>query len=278
MTTIEIITTVLGACLVVASISTIICCVLIRNRHLKTVQENSELYKKILKLNDSYTFYTDFLSKYEFFETCASKRKLENLSLDDVLMAKIEENLDFFQNLLIRVQKNREIFELYCKRYDNLASEMNEEKIAGLKIKLETFLKIESGICKKAKLTPLLSSSIFIQASYTSPQGRNSYSKEITLSYEETVNAYNRYIRLKNQQRVYSYQVKTERAKMNDSLRYDIFKRDKFRCQICGATAKEGAKLHVDHIVPVSKGGKTVYSNLRTLCDRCNMGKSNKIE
>lgn len=69
-----------------------------------------------------------------------------------------------------------------------------------------------------------------------------------------------------------------QRRLMTDSLRYDILKRDNFRCQICGATAKDGYKLHVDHIVPVSKGGLTEPSNLRTLCERCNMGKGAKIE
>ncbi|MBP3922045.1 MAG: topoisomerase DNA-binding C4 zinc finger domain-containing protein [Ruminiclostridium sp.] len=34
----------------------------------------------------------------------------------------------------------------------------------------------------------------------------------------------------------------------------------------------------MDHIVPVSKGGKSIPSNLRTLCERCNIGKSDKIE
>lgn len=72
--------------------------------------------------------------------------------------------------------------------------------------------------------------------------------------------------------------VAEQRRLMTDSLRYDVLKRDGFRCQICGATAKDGYKLHVDHIVPVSKGGKTELSNLRTLCERCNMGKSDKLE
>ena len=74
------------------------------------------------------------------------------------------------------------------------------------------------------------------------------------------------------------YQIQLERAKMSNSLRYDILKRDKFRCLLCGTSAEDGAKLHVDHIIPVAKGGKTERSNLRTLCSRCNMGKSDKIE
>ena len=72
--------------------------------------------------------------------------------------------------------------------------------------------------------------------------------------------------------------VAEQRRLMTDSLRYDVLRRDKFRCQICGATAKDGYRLHVDHIVPVSKGGKTELGNLRTLCERCNMGKGDKIE
>jgi len=72
--------------------------------------------------------------------------------------------------------------------------------------------------------------------------------------------------------------VAEQRRLMSDSLRYDVMRRDGFRCQICGATAKDGAKLHVDHIRPVSKGGRTEISNLRTLCERCNLGKGAKLE
>ena len=61
---------------------------------------------------------------------------------------------------------------------------------------------------------------------------------------------------------------------MTPSLRYKIMQRDGFRCRLCGASAADGAKLHVDHICPVSKGGKTEPDNLRTLCERCNLGKS----
>ena len=72
--------------------------------------------------------------------------------------------------------------------------------------------------------------------------------------------------------------VSEQRRLMTPSLRYDIMKRDGFRCVICGRGAEDGVKLHVDHIKPVSKGGKTTPSNLRTLCQDCNIGKSAKYD
>ena len=65
---------------------------------------------------------------------------------------------------------------------------------------------------------------------------------------------------------------------MNPSLRYDVLKRDSFRCMICGRSAQDGAILHIDHVLPISKGGKTEYANLRTLCRDCNQGKSDKYD
>jgi hypothetical protein len=54
--------------------------------------------------------------------------------------------------------------------------------------------------------------------------------------------------------------------------RYEIMKRDNFRCVLCGVNAKE-TKLIIDHIVPVTGGGTNGVDNLRTLCMACNHGK-----
>jgi len=55
-------------------------------------------------------------------------------------------------------------------------------------------------------------------------------------------------------------------------LRFLVFRRDGYSCQYCGRSAPE-FPLHVDHIVPWSKGGATVFDNLRTACRACNLGK-----
>lgn len=61
-----------------------------------------------------------------------------------------------------------------------------------------------------------------------------------------------------------------------DSLRYKVLKRDNFKCCACGASpAKDpSVELHIDHIVPWSKGGETTLDNLQVLCSKCNLGKS----
>lgn len=59
-------------------------------------------------------------------------------------------------------------------------------------------------------------------------------------------------------------------------LRFEILKRDRFICVYCGASAKE-VTLHIDHVLPQSKGGLSIASNLVTSCSDCNMGKSDVL-
>jgi hypothetical protein len=56
-------------------------------------------------------------------------------------------------------------------------------------------------------------------------------------------------------------------------LRFQVLKRDRFKCRYCGAPSR-AAWLQVDHVIPVAKGGKTVIENLITACEPCNGGKS----
>lgn len=72
--------------------------------------------------------------------------------------------------------------------------------------------------------------------------------------------------------------IKKERSAMTSDLREAIKKRDNYTCKICGNSVynEPNLLLEVDHIVPVSKGGRTEASNLQTLCWRCNRTKGNK--
>lgn len=67
-----------------------------------------------------------------------------------------------------------------------------------------------------------------------------------------------------------------ERVAVGKKLRFEVFKRDNFTCQYCGAKAPD-VILHVDHINPVSKGGGNDILNLLTACAGCNGGKSDRL-
>ena len=66
--------------------------------------------------------------------------------------------------------------------------------------------------------------------------------------------------------------VPKKRKAIPPSVRFEVFKRDCFKCQYCGRCAPE-IILHVDHISPVSKGGASDILNLITSCVDCNLGK-----
>ena len=73
----------------------------------------------------------------------------------------------------------------------------------------------------------------------------------------------------------YQYNYKNQRALMTPELRWQVIARDKSTCQICGKHCNY-TEIEIDHIQPISKGGKTVLSNLQVLCVNCNRRKSNK--
>lgn len=67
----------------------------------------------------------------------------------------------------------------------------------------------------------------------------------------------------------------TEKRKaISKRMRFEVLKRDMFTCQYCGKQPPDTV-LHMDHIKPVSKGGKNTVLNLVTSCVDCNLGKSN---
>lgn len=66
------------------------------------------------------------------------------------------------------------------------------------------------------------------------------------------------------------------KGKIPARLRLTVLERDGRTCRVCGRKSTE-VGLHVDHIIPTSKGGLTEERNLQTLCRDCNIGKSNSF-
>jgi hypothetical protein len=63
-----------------------------------------------------------------------------------------------------------------------------------------------------------------------------------------------------------------DRQHIPEWLRNKIFDRDYNKCLLCGTDKN----ISVDHIIPFSKGGRTIETNLQTLCRSCNSKKKDK--
>lgn len=90
---------------------------------------------------------------------------------------------------------------------------------------------------------------------------KNRYKQLERIGFEATLNEYNS---------------KSQRKLMTPLLRKMIMERDHYTCQNCGKYMPDEAGLHIDHIIPIVKGGKSVSSDLRVLCSKCNGRKGAK--
>jgi hypothetical protein len=248
------------------------------NRYNQLVYKHSKLLKQTIELNKDYTFNSDFNKHYRYDERVEYKAKLDQFDFESYLMYKAENNKQFFEDLIQKLDFNLELYKKYDSKNKAFLTHFNINNTKKYFINLKRLLKVEAKIVEKNKLKPMVDTEIEIIVRYTSPRGRNSYSSKATYRYYELKTFYQEMLDSVAMRSTRSYQMKVERIKMTASMRYQVLVRDKATCQICGASKKDGVILHVDHILPVAKGGKSTLDNLRTLCDRCNLGKKDRIE
>ena len=58
--------------------------------------------------------------------------------------------------------------------------------------------------------------------------------------------------------------------------RYNLALRDEFKCQYCGEQYRYD-NLTIDHVIPRSQGGITVWTNCVIACKRCNIAKGSTL-
>lgn len=244
-------------------------------RQVKYVEETSNIYTELIRLNARYHFHNGILREYRIDERVSTKSKFDRFDFDAELDKHISANLEHYLDLFKKVYANQQGYQQYIQRANEVLGQQSEKGAAKKGLLYST---IEGYVCKKCKLHPILTTRFLCSVSYSSPKGKNQYHKKQVYSLKDVQMHYENVLQKQRRITDETRRRQAERAKMSPSLRYNVLKRDHFRCQICGATQADGVKLHVDHIVPIAKGGKTELSNLRTLCDRCNLGKGSQSE
>lgn len=239
------------------------------------IKENSQAIKDLMKLNEEYSskFCNDLNESYRFDIDCDYLQQYKVCNKDKALYSIVELNESVFLSISTIVNHNIEYYNEYQAKIESINQFLSQDDCLNLEIDYEKAHVIEKDIFDTSILSVRTNPKVYIDVDYTSAAGQSRHHKQFVYEWEQIV----KQIRVISNYERFKTTKEYQRSRMNNSLRYDVLKRDGFKCVICGRTAADGIKLHVDHIVPVSKGGKTELSNLRTLCDECNLGKSAKI-
>ncbi len=228
---------------------------------------------KIIKETPIVNTKSDYL-KYE----CRSRKHFDKISREKALISLIYDNEDYFRKIALLVYPSENNYRLYKRKL----KELKKKKYlipADTGISNFTYRVIENHIFNKlTSKRKFKRYNLKILKSYTSPKKQVNLRTTYIFSCEDVARTYNYCQSEKARKEFMREFAKYQRSLLSSELRYDILKRDNFRCVICGRSQADGVKLHVDHIIPVSKGGKTEWNNLRTLCEDCNLGKSNKYD
>jgi 5-methylcytosine-specific restriction endonuclease McrA len=68
--------------------------------------------------------------------------------------------------------------------------------------------------------------------------------------------------------------VRVPRIVQRKISRRALFARDGWRCVYCGTA---GGRLTLDHVIPRSRGGESIWENVVTSCAPCNLRKGNRL-
>ncbi len=263
--------------IVIAVIALVVFVSIRNNIYKKFVLANSVSIRKIKEINIRYTFktYDQAVRFHHRFDNKGYWRKTEPVAF---LSREIRNDLSYWFDVRDKIEFNKTSGNKYFKEIKEAYVPISKDICETNKKRFKKCCKFEKRLFDSLIKHPQTTIKINVVLRYVSAKGKVDLSKAESFDYV----ALNRILDSISTSRVdretYERLATAERAMLSDSMRYDVLRRDGFRCVLCGMSAKDGAVLHVDHIIPVSKGGKTELSNLRTLCEKCNIGKSNKIE
>ena len=233
--------------------------------------KNSVALEKLKHLNIRYNCFCR-VGNYNETHTYDNKNFYDIISCKDYLIYQLQFKKIDVMNALEDTEYNRKIYVSYYKELSQIkifGQYKTDKKILCKKylLRLEEKLFNQKSLCPHTTLTidvTLFCSNINNRVYDKKSQRFNANEiYEMIQGIEDKRNG--RYLRSD----IWNAICRVERGRVSNKMRFSIYKRDGYRCRICGSTKN----LEVDHIKPIAKGGKSTYDNLQTLCHSCNKKK-----
>ena len=247
-----------------------------KKRYTDFVLNNSKAIKQLEKLNKKYVFLevADLKEK----NTYDNENYYNNISCEDYLTYQLQFDQYAARQGIGRAKRNKEEFIRYSKEIaeincfdDFIKSPKGFNKKLLNSIEIKTF--------KDKILSPTIDYKIQVILCCSTING-TVYARKKEIFGTDKIKELIRRLNDKNgayyrDRGIWDAICRVERGKVSNKMRFSIYKRDGYRCRICGRSDRF-ADLEIDHIKPIAKGGKSTYGNLQTLCKRCNKEKGDK--
>ena len=249
-------------------------------RYYRFVDENSRALEEQFAVNRKYVFpdAKPILITHDY----DNKDTFQNVSCRDYLIYKLEYDPTFRDRFLSPTRSIADPDQMIADYRKELAAidSFGQFKVKPKRLKRKRLLEIERQRFESRTKRPPSAAVCAVQLSLSTLSGRVTDKKEETFPYGAVTQLISR-LRDKNgdyynDREIWDALCRVERSRVTNKLRFEIFQRDGYRCRNCGKTDAQ-ANLEIDHIYPVSKGGKSIPDNLQTLCRDCNLAKGNRV-
>ena len=241
------------------------------------VLSNSERIRKLNKVNKDICFHP-IKSSLEISKHYDNKTNFNKIEPAFLMTAEIRNNIEKYAIYCEKIRENQDKFIQYKDAVNEIATQDFSVDYNAIGVPENIYKLYENKLFAKGVIRPVTNCTFNVTMTYSSPKGKVNLSKSDCFGFNDVFACLESVSRSRLDRSTYLKMAAVERGDVSDSLRYDVLNRDNFTCVICGASARQGARLHIDHIIPIAKGGKSTLSNLQTLCERCNIGKSDKTD
>ena len=239
------------------------------------VDNHSTAIKRMREINQSFKFHD--IQNHIFNHSYDNEVSFMSVSEKDYLTYQLIYKKKEICEAIEQAKENAIKYKLYKEEVDKCTLGIFDScKFNRFYVILE---KIERGMFENLKKKPVTEFAVTVSLAQTNIRGRYLCSKSNRFLPDEIYSILERMSKRQGDfyldEEIWQSICRVERARVSNKMRFSIYERDHYRCRKCGRRSDD---LEIDHIFPISKGGKSNYENLQTLCHSCNALKSNTIE
>lgn len=266
------------ATIIITVIIVLLCLYYRQQKYDKFIIQNSICLKQLNEINSRYKFNPNI--SFDQYHTYDNEKFYDTISCEDYLIYQLQYINKKIVAQIKKISENKQSYSNYLNEVKTV-SDFGKFQMPIHSLNLEKLIAKEKKILEKNLLQKPTTQFVLTVTLYCSTINGCVYTHKTSYFYDSDIFTLIKRLNNKNgtfynDREIWNSLCRVERGKVSNKMRFSIYERDGYRCRKCGISDRH-ANLEIDHIIPISKGGKSTYDNLQTLCHKCNVEKGDSI-